>query len=74
MPAKEVAHRPVQLGDAPAAADPVHHTGTDKMVASATEQAGHADDADGLGHIPPVHRRRRGRDRKDAAGQTQPVD
>ena len=48
MPAQEIAHRPVQLGDAPPAGDAVHHAGADEIRPCAAEAAGYADDADGL--------------------------
>ena len=54
MPAQEIAPRPVQLGDAPAAGDPVHHAGTDEIWPRAAEAAGHADDADGLVDVLPL--------------------
>ncbi len=53
MPAQEVAPRPVQLGNAPPASDPVHHAGTDEIRSRPTEAASDADDADSLVHILP---------------------
>jgi hypothetical protein len=45
---------PVQLGDAPAAGDPVHNTGAEEIGPRAAESAGHVDDADGFLHILPL--------------------
>ena len=54
MPAHEIAPRPVQLGDPPAAGSPVHHAGTDEIGTSSAEAAGRADDADRLVDVLPL--------------------
>src|SRR5205823_7860237 len=53
MPAQEIAPRSVQFGDAPAAGDPVHNARADEIRPRTAEAAGHADNADGLGHVLP---------------------
>jgi len=54
VPAKKIASRSIQLGDAPPAGDSIEHAGTNEIGPSPTEAAGHAHDADGLGHILPL--------------------
>jgi hypothetical protein len=54
MPAKEIASRPMQLGDTPPAGDPIHHAGTGEIWSRPAETAGDADYADGLGHVLPI--------------------
>jgi hypothetical protein len=44
----------MQFGDASAAGDPVHHTGTNEIRPRPAEAAGDADCADGLIHILPL--------------------
>src|SRR5262249_3932332 len=52
--AQEIATWPVQLSDTPAAGDAVHHTWANEIGPRATEAAGHADEAHGLGHLFPI--------------------
>lgn len=44
----------MQLGNAPAATDPIHHAGANEIGPRTTEPARRADDADGLGQVLPV--------------------
>ena len=54
MPAQEIARRPVQLGDAPTAGDPVYDAGADEIGSSSAVAARHADYGDGLVDVLPL--------------------
>src|SRR5215468_1771124 len=54
MPAEEIAPRPIQLGDAPPAGDPIHQAGTAEIWSRSAETAVDSDYADGLGHVLPI--------------------
>jgi hypothetical protein len=54
MAAEKISACPIEFGDAPPAGDAIHHARTDEITPTATEAAGHADDADGLHRVLPL--------------------
>jgi len=54
MPAQEVTPWSVQLGDAPAAGDPIYDAGTDEIGSRSSKPAGDADDTDDFCHVLPI--------------------
>ena len=54
MPAREIAPRPVQPGEAPAAGGAVHDAGAEEIGPLPAEAAGHADNADDLVDVLPL--------------------